>query len=352
MKKIIIPILLLAFLLSGCSMWMDGEYHSVKPHASDGAKLSDDKVTVSDYNELRDALVEMVTSGRQQSTFYINGFDMEKVDIYMETAIMHVFQKSAVGAYAVDEITYDSGISGGIAAIAVDVSYLHGRQEILKIKRTNNMDGAQSLIKTALHNCEATTVIRVDKYDKRDMEQFVRDYVEANPHLCMEIPQVSISVYPNAGEERVLEINFTYQTSRETLRTMQSIVEPIFSAAKLYVQSSEGEQQKYEQLYAFLMERFDYRYESSITPTYSLLRYGVGDSKAFAMVFSIMCQNADLDCSVVSGTKDGEAYYWNLINIEDVPYHVDLLNCSETGEFNPVLEEAMSGYVWDYSEYE
>ena len=66
MKKIIVPILLLALLLSGCT-WLDGEYHSVKPHASSGDKLSDDVVTVSGYNELKEALVEMVTTGRQQS---------------------------------------------------------------------------------------------------------------------------------------------------------------------------------------------------------------------------------------------------------------------------------------------
>lgn len=352
MKKIMIMILLLAFLLSGCSLWMDGEYHSVKPHASDGTKLADDKVTVSGYQELRDALVEMVTSGRQQTTFYITGFELEEVDQYMNTAVMHVFQNSAIGAYAVDEITFDSGISGGIAAIAVDVSYIHGRQEILRIKRTNNMDGVQSLVKSALHDCEGTAVIRVDQYDERDLAQFVRDYVESNPHLCMEIPQVSVSVYPNRGEERVLEINFTYQTSRETLRSMQDIVSPIFSAAQMYVQNSDGESQKYEQLYSFLMERFDYRYETSITPAYSLLRYGVGDSKAFAMVFGIMCQNAELSCDVVSGTKNGEAYYWNVISIDGVLYHVDLLACNEAGEFLPVLPDEMSGYVWDYSEFE
>ena len=352
MKKIIILVLLLAFLLSGCSLWMDGEYHSVKPHASDGNKLSDDKVTVDGYNELRDALLEMVTSGKQQATFYITGFSLDEVDQYMNTAIMHVFQNSAVGAYAADEITFDSGISGGIAAIAVNVSYIHGRQEILRIKRTNNMDGVQSLIKKALHSCEATTVIRVDQFDERDLSQFVRDYVETNPHLCMELPQMSVSVYPDRGEERVLEINFTYQTSPETLRSMQDIVTPIFSAAELYVQNSDGESQKYEQLYSFLMERFDYRYETSITPAYSLLRYGVGDSKAFSMVFSVMCQNADLSCNVVSGTKNGEAYYWNLITVDGVPYHVDLLACNEAGEFLPKLAEEMSGYVWDYSEYE
>lgn len=352
MKKILVPILLLAFLLTGCSAWLDGEYHSVKPHASDGTKLSDDVVTVSGYSELRDALVDMVTSGRQQSTFYITGFDLEDVDRYMNTAITHIFQNTAVGAYAVDEINYDSGTSGGISAIAVDVSYIHGRQEILRIKKASDMKAVKALIAGALRSCEASVVIQVNDYEDMDAALYVQDYVNANPHLCMELPQVSATAYPEQGKERVLEIFFTYQTNRDTLRTMQDVVSPIFSAAELYVQSSEGEAQKYEQLYAFLMERFDYKIETSITPAYSLLRYGVGDSKAIAMVYSIMCQNADLSCQVISGTKNGEAYYWNIVTIEDVSYHVDLLASSGAGEFMVMNPEDMAGYVWDYSEFQ
>lgn len=351
MKKIIVPILLLALLLSGCT-WLDGEYHSVKPHASSGDKLSDDVVTVSGYNELKEALVEMVTTGRQQSTFYINGFDLDQVDQYMNTAIMHVFQNSAVGAYAVDEINYEAGTSGGISAIAVDVTYLHGRQEILRIKSVTNMDGVKSIISRALSNCDSSTVIKVKEYEELAVDQFVQEYVNANPHICMEQPQVTVSIYPNRGQERVLEIIFTYQTTRDTLKSMQEMVTPIFSAAELYVQGSEGERQKYEQLYAFLMERFDYKLETSITPAYSLLRYGVGDSKAFAMVYSIMCQNADLECRVVTGTRNGEAHNWNLIRVDGTDYHVDLLACSQTGEFSVMDPESMAGYVWDYLEFQ
>lgn len=352
MKKIIVPILLLALLLSGCSTWLDGEYHSVKPHASEGSKLSDDAVTVSGYVDLRDALVEMVTSGRQQSTFYITGFETDAADQYMNTAIMHIFQNSAVGAYAVDEIRYECGNSGGNSALAVDVTYIHGRQEILRIKNVNTMDEAKSIISNAINNCDASAVIKVSEYEDLDVELFVQEYADANPHLCMEIPQVTATVYPEQGKERVLEISFTYKTSRDTLRNMQNMVAPIFSAAELYVQGSEGESQKYEQLYAFLMERFDYTIETSITPAYSLLRYGVGDSKAFAMVYSIMCQNADLECRVVSGTRNGEAYYWNLIRFDDTDYHVDLLACSDAGGFSVMVPKAMSGYVWDYSGYQ
>ena len=352
MKKIIVFVITVALLLSGCSSWTDGEYHSVKPHAAEGHAVSDDVIAVAGYNELRDALVEMVESGRQKSTIYITGFSLEEVDQYMNTAIMHVFQNSAIGAYALDEITFESGTSGGVAAIAVNVSYLHSRQEILRIKTVQDMAAVKNVIAASLRNCESTVVIKVNEYIGMDIEQCVKEYVNANPHLCMELPQVSASVYPKQGSERVLEIFFTYQNSRTDLQVMQNIVTPIFAAAELYVQSSDGDAQKYEQLFSFLMERFDYKLETSITPVYSLLRYGVGDSKAIAMVYNIMCQNADLQCQVVSGTKDGEAYYWNLIKLDDADYHVDLLRGSEQGEFILMDPDEMTGYVWDYSMYQ
>lgn len=352
MKKIILPILLMVLLLGGCSTWLDGEYHSVTPHTSDDVKLSDDVVTVTGYHDVRDALVEMVTSGKQQSTFYINGFDLAEVDQYMNTAIMHVFQNSAVGAYAVERIEFEAGTSGGIAAIAVDVTYLHGRQEILRIKSVGNMEMTKSIITHCLNNHEASAVIKVKEYEELDVQLFVQEYVRANPHICMEEPQVTCTTYPDQGEERVLEVFFNYQTNRDALKIMQDMVSPIFSAAELYVQDSEDDYQKYEQLFSFLMERFDYKYETSITPAYSLLRYGVGDSKAIAMVYSIMCQNAELSCQVVTGTRNGEAHSWNLIRFDDTDYHVDLPASSEAGEFILMEPEQMTGYVWDYSQYQ
>lgn len=349
MRKMLPLILVVALLLGGCGSWLDGEYHSVKPHVSDGTKLPDDVVSVSGYTQLRDALLEMVTSGQQESTFYITGFDLETADQYMYTATNYIKQNSAVGAYAVDGIEYESGTSGGSAAIAIKVTYLHGRQEILRIKNAGKMDAVKIMIGNAIKNCDPSVVIKVEKYEALDVALFVQEYANKHPDLCMELPQVTANLYPNYGDERVIEISFTYTTARDILKNMQSTVAPIFSAAELYVQGSEDEMQKYEQLYAFLMERFDYTIETSITPAYSLLRYGVGDSKAFALVYAAMCQNADLECQVISGTRNGEAYYWNRIQYDGTQYHIDLLASNAIGEFTAMNPDGMTGYVWDYS---
>ena len=351
MKRIVLLILCISLILSGCT-WMDGEYHSVKPHAADGMDVSDDVVMVSDYIQLRDALADMITSGRQESTFYFSGFDHKDVDQYMTAAIMYVQEDTAVGAYALEDITFESGNRGGVSAIAVTATYLYSRQELLRIKSVSDSDSAKSLLTAALRNCDNSLVIKIKDYKAMDITSFVQEYANANPHLCMEIPQVVSATYPAHGQERILEVFFTYQNSRETLKDMQETVLPIFQAAEVYVRDSDEDALKYEQLYAFLMERFDYKIETSITPVYSLLRYGVGDSKAIAMVYSIMCQNAGLRCEVVAGSKNGEAYYWNLIRIADKDYHIDLLKSSAAGEFTLMIPESMSGYVWDYSDYE
>ena len=104
-------------------------------------------------------------------------------------------------------------------------------------------------------------------------------------------------------------------------------------------------------LYAFLMERFEYKQETSITPAYSLLRHGTGDSRAFAQVYAAMCRDAGLTCMTVTGTRDGEPWTWNILLDGEEYYHVDLLRCSENGRYREQTDAEMEGYVWDYSEY-
>ncbi len=95
---------------------------------------------------------------------------------------------------------------------------------------------------------------------------------------AMELPQLSVGTYPELGPSRVMEMKFTYQTSRDALRSMQNQVQRVFASASLYISRDDAQAQKFAQLFSFLMERFDYELEASITPTYSLLCHGVGIS--------------------------------------------------------------------------
>ena len=351
MKRSVICLgLAVTMLFSGCS-WMGGSYVSVTPHREQLSGVQSGSLAASEYAELRSLLSELTEAGAESAVIHIPEYDPAAVEEDMRGAVRYITEILPIGAYAIDNVDYELGTSGGQPAISINISYLHGRSELRRIRHAADMERVKTIIRETLADCDDSVVINIQNYADLDIVQFVADYAAENPNVVMEIPQVAIGFYPEQGIRRVLELKFTYQTSRDTLRSMQTQVRRVFASASLYINQSDAETQKYAQLFNFLMERFDYKIETSITPSYSLLSHGVGDGRAFANVYAAMCRSAGLDCRTVTGTKNGEAWYWNLICDEGRFYHVDLLACSETGELVRLTDEEMDGYVWDYSAY-
>lgn len=349
--RIAVVLLVLCLILSGCGSWMDGSYSSVKLHTQRQEQPGTEAISVADYNQLRQAMAELVESGAETLLINVAQMDQNAVTQNMERAIRHVLEMNPIGAYAVESVKYEQGTSGGQPALAVTVQYNQNLAELRGMKEAAGMTEAQEFIANALSQCESKLVMQVSQYRVMDFVQFVRDYMEENPQTVMELPQITVSTYPETGNNRVVEIVFTYQTGRDDLKNMQTRVRPLFTSAELYVSGNNGDYDKYALLYAFLMERHEYQHDTSITPAYSLLIHGVGDSRAFATVYAAMCRRVGLECQVVSGTGNGEPLFWNIICVDGVYHHLDLVDCGRNGAFRVWGDEEMSGYVWDYSAY-
>lgn len=341
---------LIVFVFSGCSLWTDGAYHSVEDHVQEDYLPNQNNREIGSFEELEQTLDYMVSHGVSNDLLYVHELNTQQLESFMTVAIQNMRRSNAIAAYAVNEITYEIGNNTGRMAISIEITYHHTRGDILMIQDAANMAETSLLVAQALDSCEASVVILVKNYEDTDFIQLVEDYANNNPQSCMEMPQVSVGIYPERGTERVVELTFTYQTSRNSLRDIQQKVQAVFDSARLYVSDDAGDWEKCAQLYAFLMERFDYTIETSITPSYSLLHHGVGDSRAFANVYAAICRQAGLECDVVSGTRQGQALYWNVLKIGDIYYYIDLLDCNEKGMFIARQQHEMSGYVWDYSQ--
>lgn len=344
-------VLVLSILLSGCGMSLEGEYVWEEPHQFPNSPQVYQETVASDYITLYTVLSSAIKLGIRQVTVSVKDYDREALAEDMERISQHLMSTDPIAAYAVQEIRCTQGTSGNNPALAVEIDYSRDKAEIARIKRAGDLSAARELIGQSLNNCESGVVILIDVFSSVDFEQLVENYAMKWPEYVMECPQVTVNVFPDSGRSRVLELKFTYQTSRDALKNMQSQVAPIFASAELYVRGDGSVHEKYKQLYSFLMERFSYTLETSITPSYSLLRHGVGDSRAFANVYAAMCRWAGLECMVVSGTKQGESYFWNIVYDQGVYYHVDLLRSVQEGSFCQFADEQMSGYVWDYSAY-
>ena len=349
MKRKWICVLALSLMLSGCS-WANQSFVSVEPHREQRQSQQTDVAEASNYLQLLQALEHFIASGTEVAAVKVPNYPQEGIEHGMNRAVTHCLQNDPIGSYAVEGIAYELGSSNGVPAVSFNISYRHNRSEIQRIRKAADTEAAERIVSEALKGYEPGIVILVEEFGKRDFTQFVKDYAESNPQMVMEIPQVTQNSF-GTGKDRVVELIFTYQTSRDALRRMQTEVKPVFDAASLYV-SGEGEDfQKFSQLYGFLMERFDYKFETSITPAYSLLRHGVGDSRAFATVYAAMCRSAGLECMTVTGTRSGEPWTWNIVLDNGGYYHVDLLRSNAGGQFREYTDAELGNYVWDYSGY-
>lgn len=351
MKRFFVSLMaVLTVCLSGCDLLADSERISVEPYHGIQQQTSNEVVKVETYAQMRQVLLTEIENSANRLLVSVSSFKQATADYYVETAIAYILENTPIGAYAVNGITYEIGTNQGETVIAFQIDYLRGKGELMGIKQAEDMKAGWAYIKTALSECEPSVVFRVEDYTATDIFQLIADFAKENPDVVMEQPTVRASVYPDNGEERIIEVLFTYQNSRETLRNMQKQVETVFKSAELYVQQT-APKETYAQIYSFLMQRNEYTVNASITPAYSLLHHGVGDSQAFANVYGAMCHRVDLNCQTVSGTRNGEPWFWNVVRYGGKYYHIDLLACRERGKFQMLTDKNMTGYVWDYSAF-
>ena len=348
-RRLLIAMLALSLMLSGCN-WMDGAHVSVTPHQVHSQTVSDIKLSASDEKELKTALSDLIATGKEKGVIFVGGYDQGRVEQGMEQAVEYTLSMTPLGAYAVEAMEWELGNSGGKPAIALEITYRRSLTEIRGIRRVSGMDKAGRAIENALSDHAASLVLEVAVYEEADIHQLVADYALQYPQYVMETPEVTVGVYPESGETRIVELKFTYQNSRDNLRHMREQVGSMFSAAERYVHSDDTDGEKYSKLYAFLMGLYR-RQETSITPAYSLLQHGVGDARALTTVYAAMCRQAGLECQTVTGTRNGEPRYWMIICDNGGYFHVDLLRNMELGGFRRFTDGEMNGYVWDYSAY-
>jgi transglutaminase/protease-like cytokinesis protein 3 len=92
---------------------------------------------------------------------------------------------------------------------------------------------------------------------------------------------------------------------------------------------------KYFYLAQELCARAEYDYENeqvgNATP-YSALISGKTICQGYARAYQALCQEAGLSCREVTGSSEGVAHAWNIVELERDTYYVDLTWADERGE--------------------
>lgn len=340
---------LLLALLCGCSRLVPDEYTQVTPHSPETKTQEQaDVLTVSNYKTLKNALRSLVQNGVEHGVLHASQYDGD-IETDLPQAAYEIARVDPIGAYAIDYITHDCTLIVTYYEICVDITFRDMLTPLDEIEYVGGETEANRLICSALENYDDHLTLYATYPGKPDYEQLVETYCTEHLKEHAARPDVTVTSYPADARNRIVELVFDYPAGKAELQEMQQDVAESLRAAEIYVRYCANETEKASLLFTYLAERFPYEQGQTRTPVYSALCQGIADSESMAQSWQLLCDEAGLTCQTVSGMRGSESYWWNIMELDGVACHVDILrDLLNHGTLRLRYDEDMAGeYYWD-----
>lgn len=358
MKKLLAAILLCAALgatLSGCASVFDKEYLSVTTFPeSTTSPAADGATTVRSYLDLKLAINSLVTAHSESGTLDFSNYNSASISDDLAAATKEVSTETALGAYAVDYISYDLDRIAGYYEAEVYVYYRRTAEEVEAIVSESTVSGLREAIETALSELRTELVVMVSASGagEEEVNEYITEAYMDSPLSCVLRPKSEVTMYTGGGLQRIYEIKLKYGLDTETLEKMKAALSEELEelAARITSQSTAH---RALQAASVLIElcTFDEEAGSSL---WSAIHEGSADSEGMAVAYKALCDAADIDCMVVTGRQDRAEHYWNIVTIDGESYHVDVSMVRERGYAGTFLisdAEMWGHYWWDIEDY-
>ncbi len=343
---------LLCLAMTACSRLIPTEYTQLSVHSdTQKAQEDPDALTAENFSGLKRAIRSFVSNHIEHGVIRVYNYT-GSVEDDLGTAAYEVSREDPLGAYAVDYMTHDCSLIVSFYEIHIDITFRKTLQQIDEIEYVGSDTEAKSLISAAMDGYEPSLTLYTTYYNDQNYEKLAQNYYESNPGKIMAMPEVHTAVYPDSGASRVVELTFTYPETAAKLREKQQAVTDSLRAASVYVRYREKETDKAELLLSYLTERFAYTQKQTDTPVYSLLCEGYATSQSMAQSWQLLCDQVNIECVTVAGSRQGANYWWNIVKLDDRYYHVDILSDVLAGSVLHLRSDGeMKDYYWDTGKY-
>ncbi len=389
----LVPVLFALGLLlaAGCSSLFDDSYSSREPYQApsaqeEAAETEEEEPAydnITNFAALRRAVLQLVTDHVESAQLQFTNYD-GSISQDISTACWEVKSSTALGAFAVDYISYDLSRIVSYYQAEVNITYKRSAAQVDALERAPSVSALTARLDRALRDGDTYLVLEIA--DASATADTVRAYVSeayyADPLACPVLPEVEVGLFPETGVSRIAEMTLNYGLEPSELHQRRSALDEALAsltggllpgpspapetaspAGTPAVPSSPepsrdpraealDQADRLKTLCARLADRcvLDERAGST---AWDALAGGAADSEGLALALKAGCQAVGLDCLVVAGRVDGEEHYWNMVTLAGDSYHVDV---SGTSGGTPAVflsgdEQLWGVYWWDTSEY-
>lgn len=191
MKKALAVILVsaaLAATLSGCASVFDKEYLSVTDFPeSTSSPAADGGTVVRSYLDLKLAINSLIASHAESGTLDLSNYNGTNISDDMAAATKEVSSETALGAYAVDYISYDLDRIVGYYEVEVYIYYRRTAEEVEAIVSESTVSGLREAIETALSELRTELVVMVSASGagEEEVNEYITEAYMDSPLSCV-----------------------------------------------------------------------------------------------------------------------------------------------------------------------
>lgn len=348
MRKLIY-IALAALLLwsTGCSSMLNRDYSSVTVHsATPTAEGDSNTMRVQNYQELVNALIYLVNQGEESGSIRYAGEEADFKKL-MDEACLEVKQEDPLGNYAVDYIKYSVISIVGSYEADVQITYRRTREQVASIVDATGAAAIRSELSRALSAFSQEVVLRISYFEEDEayIQQLVREAYFSNPAVALDFPEAQVSMYPESGQQRIVEVTLRYHQSLQVLESRRNSLSREAERLCQPIDPLAGAGEKLSEIVGTLQSMRAYSAHGGST-AYDALLGGGGDSQGVSLALSLLCRQVGVSCIVVDGQKNGQSHFWNVVQTAAGYRHIDL---TRSGNVTYDLDHTMQeqGYSWD-----
>ena len=351
MRKFVIFMMALgtALLLSGCS-YPQTEYLSITQHDEQyDIDESNNALVVDNFMGLKNAIASFVEKHDTYGIIRVYNYADGDVPADLETAIYDVCRNDPMGVYAVDYMTHDCSMITSYYEIHIYTTFKKTAEEVASVIRLGGMSGLRSPMTEALSETKDTFVVRVSAYTPIDYYTLALECYRNAPVGIVCIPQITASVYPNNGAQRVIEFKLDYGIDMQERKERQRVVK---GALEVLTQLLRTERVSVPARICTELGRIVAdKTQTDEALLYDLLCGTTYSDESLVLAFEQLCKLANMDSQVIWGLKNGKSYCWNLVVLDNVWYHLDTAAAVHGGSSVLCLDNDMIGYDWDKNTY-
>ncbi len=343
--------------LGGCGSIFEKEYVVVSDYAPPAQDSIDrgDRITVRNLNELKTALLGLVSAGESEGAILFDTDYDGDVSADLASACWQVRTQDALCAYCVDNIAYDLSKIVARYEAGITITYSEAALESDSILKMQYSTGIEDRIRAALEDGRSRLVVLIVRsfYSAEEMESLVNRVYRTYPASAPEAPRVSVNMFSGAGRQRLYEIHLGYSLSGEDLESRREELAQLDPFAEA---DTSGQDDGFKALLAceYLAENCTYTTESQRNDIYAALVEQSANSEGMALAYVELCRRLAVPCQIVYGQLNRENHCWNIVEIDGAYYHVDTAVCAEGGMESGFLmrdQEAWAEYRWDMAAY-